>query len=140
MPSTSSPRSSRRFAQCMPMKPAAPVSKTFTAKTSLSRQRQFPLANRRGGVPQRLVNVLRLKVWVRAEDLVMGHSVRHHSHHRRDGNTQPADARYSAHLLCIDRNALELHWRPLSQIILSGPVGRRSEERRVGKECRSGGP
>src|SRR5688500_15323601 len=29
MPTTSSPRSSRRCAQCMPMKPATPVSSTF---------------------------------------------------------------------------------------------------------------
>src|SRR5687768_8241854 len=32
MPTTSSPRSSSRFAQCMPMKPATPVTRTFIQK------------------------------------------------------------------------------------------------------------
>lgn len=79
------------------------------APSARGRQRQLPLPDCLRRVAQGLRDVLRLQIRVELQNLLFCHPVRHHIHHHRHRNSQPTDARGSAHLVRANSDAREEH-------------------------------
>ena len=72
-------------------------------------QRQLAFLHGERCVPQALGHVFSLEIWMLAENLIDGHPVGDHRHHRRNGKPKVTNARQAAYPLRIDRDPRERH-------------------------------
>jgi len=74
-------------------------------------ERQFPLHRRDRGEAQALPNIFIFEIRVFCKDLLLRRATGKQPQHRCDRDSQMADARDSAHLVRINRDAIEVpHW------------------------------
>jgi hypothetical protein len=101
--------------------------------STVGRKRQLTLPNRLSRVPERFAHIFEVEVRERIEDLGRAHPVCEHADDRRDRDPEPADARHSIHLACIDSDSAECHplapyrrrfgWQSLLRLGLRPPSG-----------------